>query len=256
MVWIIILVSFIASLLTFFSGFGLGTLLTPVFALFFPLPTAITLTAIVHFLNNIFKLGLVFKNINWPIAFRFGIASIAGALIGAYCLNYLDSSSLNITYHLFHKELTTSFLKITVALLLIVFALFELIPVLKKIEFGTNKLLIGGIITGFFGGLTGNQGALRSAFLIRFNLTKEMFIATGIIIACMVDISRLSVYMKHFSSELINNNSSLLIGATISAFAGAFIGSKALKKVTLSFVQNIVACMLLLIATLLGLGVI
>ena len=49
------LVALLASGLTFFSGFGLGTLLTPVFALFFPIEIAITITSIVHFLNNLFK---------------------------------------------------------------------------------------------------------------------------------------------------------------------------------------------------------
>jgi len=38
------------------SGFGLGTLLLPVFALFFPLPVAIAATALVHLANNFFKL--------------------------------------------------------------------------------------------------------------------------------------------------------------------------------------------------------
>ena len=53
------IVALLASALTFFSGFGLGTLLLPAFALFFPVDVAIALTAIVHFLNNTFKFVLV-----------------------------------------------------------------------------------------------------------------------------------------------------------------------------------------------------
>lgn len=53
---ILCLAALIASLLTFFSGFGLGTILTPVFAIFFPLEIVVALTGVVHFLNNIFKL--------------------------------------------------------------------------------------------------------------------------------------------------------------------------------------------------------
>jgi uncharacterized protein len=55
------LAAFFTAGLTFFSGFGLGTLLLPVFALFFPLETAIGLTALVHLANNLFKLALVGK---------------------------------------------------------------------------------------------------------------------------------------------------------------------------------------------------
>ena len=52
---IISILAFFISILTFFSGFGLGTLLTPVFLIFFPPEFAITATGIVHLLNNIFK---------------------------------------------------------------------------------------------------------------------------------------------------------------------------------------------------------
>jgi uncharacterized membrane protein YfcA len=76
------LVALLGSLLTFFSGFGLGTLLTPVFLLFFPVELAIALTAIVHFLNNIFKLVLVGKHIDWPIALRFGLPAIFFSFLG------------------------------------------------------------------------------------------------------------------------------------------------------------------------------
>jgi hypothetical protein len=38
----------IVSGLTLFSGFGLGTILMPAFALFFPLTVAIAATAVVH----------------------------------------------------------------------------------------------------------------------------------------------------------------------------------------------------------------
>lgn len=42
---IICLVAFITAILTFFSGFGLGTILMPVFAIFFPVEIAIALGA-------------------------------------------------------------------------------------------------------------------------------------------------------------------------------------------------------------------
>lgn len=40
------------SALTLFSGFGLGTILTPVFAIFFPIEVAIASTAVVHLSNE------------------------------------------------------------------------------------------------------------------------------------------------------------------------------------------------------------
>jgi hypothetical protein len=47
---IICVVAFAVSGLTLFSGFGLGTLLMPAFALFFPV--AVAATAVVHLANE------------------------------------------------------------------------------------------------------------------------------------------------------------------------------------------------------------
>jgi uncharacterized membrane protein YfcA len=83
---IICLVAFLTSILTFFSGFGLGTILLPVFALFFPIELAVALTGVVHFFNNVFKLFLVGKNANKAVLINFGIPAVFAAIIGAYVL--------------------------------------------------------------------------------------------------------------------------------------------------------------------------
>ena len=97
---------------------------------------------------------------------------------------------------------------------------------------------------------------MRSAFLIKAGLTKEAFIATGIVIACIVDFSRLGVYFTRFSSSGLHENLTLVIAATMSAFAGAYIGSKLLKKVTLGIVQNIVTVMLIALSVAMAFGLI
>lgn len=140
--------------------------------------------------------------------------------------------------------------------MLIIFAIFEIVPAFQKLEFDKNKLPLGGALSGFFGGLSGLQGALRSAFLIRSGLSKEAYIATGVVIACLVDFTRLSVYATRFVSADLHNNLVLVISATLAAIAGAFIGSKLLKKVTLTFVQKLVAVMLIVISLALGFGLI
>ncbi|MEP7264026.1 MAG: sulfite exporter TauE/SafE family protein [Bacteroidota bacterium] len=251
---IISVVALLASLMTFFSGFGLGTILTPVFILFFPVDVAIALTGIVHLLNNFFKISLVGKQINWPVGLRFGCTAIVGAFIGARLLLMVADSVPLYSYSINDKLFFITPVKLIVAVLMIVFSLFEVIPALAKIQVDRNKLYIGGLISGFFGGLSGNQGALRSMFLIRSGLTKESFIATGILIACFVDLTRLTVYFNRMSDIDIRSNLTVLIIAILSAFAGAFIGSKLLKKVTLSFVQIAVTVMIVLLAVALGTG--
>lgn len=261
----ILLISFtslFASILTFFSGFGLGTILLPVFALFFELPIAVAMTAIVHFLNNSLKMSLLFKDINWYVIIKFGITALIGAFIGAYLLDFLNPSVEVISNHQIsnhqisnyqtaNNELTqsipeTNYLKIIIGSLICIFSVIDLFPNLgSKLSINDKILSIGGFISGFFGGLSGHQGALRSLFLIKLNLEKSAFIATGVFISIIIDISRISVYFVNYKSVLFDSNSYIFIlVALISSIIGVFIGMKLLKKITIKILQYIVAFLL------------
>lgn len=80
----------VGSTLTLFSGFGLGTMMTPVFALFFPVPLAIAATAVVHLASNLFKLGLLARAADWRVVLRFGLPAALAALVGAAALGAVD----------------------------------------------------------------------------------------------------------------------------------------------------------------------
>ncbi|TRX02723.1 sulfite exporter TauE/SafE family protein [Flavobacterium gawalongense] len=253
---IICLAALLGSGLTLFSGFGLGTLLVPVFGLFFPIEIAIILTAIVHFLNNLFKLFLLGKSANLNVVLRFGIPAILFAFLGAYILSLLTDMQPLMDYQMGNHIFEIMPIKLTIGILLLFFSLFEVVPSLANIQFDKKYLPLGGILSGFFGGLSGNQGALRAAFLIRANLSKQSFIATGVVIACLVDISRLTIYSKEIINHSDHFDYTLLTLATLSAFIGAYFGNKLLEKVTIKTIQNLVTVMLILFAILLIMGII
>lgn len=176
MVYLIICaVALVVSALTLFSGFGLGTLLMPTFAIFFPVEIAIATTAIVHLANNIFKLALVGKMADFRIVLRFAIPASIMTIAGALLLNYFANIQPIAEYHLAGKTFTITAVKLVVAFLLAIFAILELYPRFEKLEFHPKYIPLGGALSGFFGGLSGQQGALRSAFLIRAGLKKESF---------------------------------------------------------------------------------
>ena len=255
MILLIAIVALLASLLTLFSGFGLGTILTPAFGLFFPLHVAVALTGIVHLLNNLFKLTLLGRNADWSMVLRFGIPSVIGGMGGAWLLGSL--SNLDAWWHwqcCGHTFAVTP-LKLIIAVLMIFFALMEIVPRLKNLNFASKFLTAGGLLSGFFGGLSGHQGALRSAFLVNTGLKKEGFIATGVVIACLVDFTRLPVYFSRFSTANLVEQWPVLLAATLSAFAGAWLGNRYLKKITLHTVQQLTAVMIITIALLLGSGI-
>jgi uncharacterized membrane protein YfcA len=253
---IICLAAFLTAILTFFSGFGLGTILAPVFAIFFPIDIAIALTGVVHFSNNLFKIALIGRNTDKAVLLRFGIPAILASFAGAWLLLKITVLPTIVEYELWGKTFEITAVKLIIALLLIIFSILEISPSFQKVQFGKDKLVLGGILSGFFGGLSGIQGAIRSAFLIKSGLSKEAYIATGVVIACLVDFTRLSVYASRFTTANLHENMTLLISATLAAIAGAYFGKKLLKKVTLHSIQLVVAIMLILISIALGLGII
>lgn len=248
--------AFLTSILTFFSGFGLGTILAPVFAIFFPIEIAIALTGVVHFTNNIFKIVLVGRMTDKSVLIRFGIPALLASFLGAWTLVRISGIEALYSYEMLGRVFEITPVKLIIALLLIVFSLADILPAVSKISFDKRYLVPGGILSGFFGGLSGIQGAIRSAFLIKSGLSKEAYIATGVAIACLVDISRLSVYVSRFTEAGLVDNIGLLITATLSAIAGALIGRNLLKKVTYRSIQLVVAVMLLVLSVLLGAGII
>ncbi|MFZ1703498.1 MAG: sulfite exporter TauE/SafE family protein [Saprospiraceae bacterium] len=247
-------VAFLVAILTFFSGFGLGTILTPVFMLFFPVDVAIALTGVVHFFNNLFKLILVGKNADKSVLIRFGIPAVLAALVGSWLLINLPNQEPLFQYVLMDKLFEVFPVKLLIAVLLLLFAMMELIPFFQSLQFSQNKLPFGGFLSGFFGGLSGNQGALRTAFLIKAGLSKEAFIGTAVVVSTFVDFTRLSVYSTQFFDSNILENWPVVLSATTAGILGSFIGNKLLKKITLHFLQITVAVMLIVLSIALGLG--
>lgn len=254
--FIICITAFGASLLTFFSGFGLGTLLSPVFMLFFPVEIAIALTGIVHLINNIFKIFLVGKHANKKLLIYFGITAVLGAIVGAWLLTKISHLPILHSYtvggHVFHVTV----IKLVIAALLIIFSLMDIIPYFEKMQFEKKWLVPGGFISGFFGGLSGHQGALRSAFLIKAGVSKQAFVGTTCVISTCVDLSRLGIYSSQFLNPDLLKNIPLVACAALSAIAGAVLGNNLLKKITITFLQRFVAVMLLIIALCLAAGII
>ena len=264
---IICLASLAAAALTLFSGFGLGTLLMPVFAIFFPVPVAIAATAIVHLANNVFKFALLARKANRRVALWFGAASGAGALLGAFMLTLLADRpalyewSFQFNSHEVHAQITIE--KLVVAFVMLAFAVLELAPETRDMAFPPRWLVPGGVLSGFFGGLSGHQGALRSAVLVRAGLTRESFIATGVVCAVIVDVCRLAVYGTSIHAhhwdiirDHVGATGRLLLAACLAAFAGSFLGARLVKKTTISALRSIVGVGLVLLSILLGIGLV
>lgn len=254
---IISIVALLVSILTFFSGFGLGTLLLPAFAWFVPVELAVAATAVVHFANNLFKAALVGKHADRSVLLKFIIPAAIFSFIGAALLMRLGGVDPLMVYTLGGRAYEITLVKLVIAALMMFFALFDLIPAMSKLAFPPNLIPLGGALSGFVGGLSGHQGALRTAVLIRLGLSREAFIGTAVLCAVAVDLVRLGVYGLSFLRAPVEGGGEiwpLILAGTIAAFAGSLIGNKLLKKVTLKGLHLFIGVMILILAVALGMG--
>lgn len=259
--FVICSVALIVAALTLFSGFGLGTLLLPAFAFFFPIEIAVAATAVVHLANNLFKILLVGRHAKLSVTVKFTMPALITSALGAFLLVRLGKIPPISEYLLLGKVFRIEAIKLIMGIIIGFFSILELIPGLEKISLPIKYVPLGGALSGFFGGLSGMQGALRSMFLIRAGLTKEQFIGTGVVSAVIVDLSRLAVYgtalvSGHFAKLQESDTLALVVAGSGAALVGTLVGSRLVKKVTMDVIQKIVGVLLLLVAIGLSVGLI
>lgn len=249
---LVALAAFFSAGLTMYSGFGLGTLMLPVFSLFFPVEVAVVATALVHGANNVFKVSLLGKYADWDVVLRFGMPAIGAAVLGGAALGWISQFDISLKYQLAGLNAEISPIKGVIGFLMLFFALFELMPRFRQMKFDQRYLPLGGLLSGFFGGLSGHQGALRSAFLAKAGLTTERFVGSNAVIGFAVDMVRLSVYgflmWMAGSSFGQFDGWNLVIAGSIAAFAGVMVAKRILHKVTMHSIQTLVGILLFIVA--------
>ncbi len=155
---VICTVAVIVSALTLFSGFGLGTLLMPAFALFFPVSVAVAATAVVHLVNNLFKVLLVGKHANIGVTIRFAVPAAVFAAVGAFVLAYISLMEPLVRYSIWGRSFEITLVKVVIAVLIAAFSILDLLPRFQDLAFDERYVPLGGALSGFFGGLSGLQG--------------------------------------------------------------------------------------------------
>ena len=207
------IVTILAAALTVPAGFGLATMLTPVVLLWLPPHEAIAVVAIIHGAHNAWKLKLLRSCVDYTAVKRYGWALVIGAIIGAVLHSHIPSNPL----------------------LLIVGVALIILPILSVTERWTNIRLpdtedrIGGFGSGFFGGLTGHQGALRAMFLQKRLPDKVAYAATASILALAVDLTRIPIYIM-FEGSAILDEYILIPCLVLSAILGVNLGKRWLTK--------------------------
>tara|TARA_B110000438_G_scaffold297031_1_gene342698 strand:+ start:4444 stop:5172 length:729 start_codon:yes stop_codon:yes gene_type:complete len=213
--------AFLAAALTVPAGFGLSTMLTPLVLLLMGPHEAVAVVAIVHGAHNAGKFAVLKEHVDFSSFRKYGVWLIMGAILGALLQNQVPQDPL----------------------LAIIGIFLIVLPLLSMSEKWTGYSIpeandrIGGFGSGFMGGLSGHQGALRAMFLTRRLPDKMAYAATASILALCVDASRIPVYLA-FRHEEIQPHLVLTCVLVISALLGVNIGKRWLKSLKSEWIHK------------------
>jgi uncharacterized membrane protein YfcA len=224
---LVFVVAAVAAALASVTGFGIGSLLTPTLGLAVGTKIAVAAVSLPHFVGTAVRFWLLRHDVDRTVLWRFGLASAAGGLTGA----------------LLHSRAGTPALSVIFGGLLIFVAISELSGLAKRMRLHGTVALLGGALSGLLGGLVGNQGGIRSAALLGFDLPKRAFVATATATGLIVDLARLPVYLWTEGSA-IAGIWPMTATATAGVILGTLFGGRLLSRVPDSLFRPIVAVVL------------
>jgi uncharacterized protein len=206
------------------AGFGIGSLLTPVFGMSVGTKVAVAAVSIPHVVGTTARLWLLRGQIDRRLLLTFGLTSAAGGLCGA----------------LLHEWTSTFGLTMVFGVLLLFVATSELTGLSKRMRFRGPAAWIAGALSGLLGGLVGNQGGIRSAAMLGVHLPRQAFVATATAVALIVDGARLPVYLATTGHELLEMWPTVA-AATVGVVIGTLFGHRLLMRIPEERFRMIVA---------------
>ncbi len=223
-------VAFFAGSISSITGFGIGTILTPFMALQFGVKLAVAAVSVPHFTGNALRFWTLRHKLDKHVLRTFGVMSAAGALAGS----------------LLHVFAQNPALRLVLGLLLIIAGLLGVTGREAHIRLGRVGAWIGGGLSGFFGALIGNQGGLRAAAMLAFDVPKEAFVATATATALIVDAVRMPIYAAHESGAIASIYPEVLIGAA-GVIAGTYFGRALFGRIPEALFRRFVGTLILVL---------
>ena len=154
--WAIFVVAIVAGAIASVTGFGIGSLLTPLLALQVDTRLAVAAVSIPHAIATALRLWMLQGQVDRRVLWSFGLTSAAGGLAGAALYGLASNRWLTLVF----------------GLLLLLVAISEMTGMARRMRFHGAVAWVAGAASGLLGGLVGNQGGIRSAALLGFDLSK------------------------------------------------------------------------------------
>jgi uncharacterized membrane protein YfcA len=227
---LVALIGLLAAGIAAVAGFGIGSLLTPALALETGTKVAVAAIAIPHFVGTAQRFWLLRRHVDHRVLLGFGIASAVGGLAGALVHVWVSSRALAVVFG------------IVVALA----GISELTGWMRRVQWGHGSAWAAGALSGALGGMVGNQGGIRTAALLGFDVPKEAFVATSTAIGLFVDGARLPVYLATQWRDLVGVWPLILV-ATIAVVVGTALGTRVLGHLPQTTFRRVIGVLLVLL---------
>ena len=223
-------VGIVAGAIAAIAGFGIGSLLTPVLSAAVGTELAVAAVSIPHLAGTAFRFWRLGVKPDRRVFRSFGLTSAAGGLAGA----------------LLHGRAGSPVLALVFGCLLLFTSASEWLGWSQRMRFTGPGAWIAGGVSGMFGGLVGNQGGIRSAALLGFDLERRCFVATATAIGLVVDAARMPLYFYQASHRLVGLASWLAL-ATLGVLIGTLLGNRILVWIPERQFRRVVAVVLALL---------
>ena len=223
-------VALVAGAVAAVTGFGVGSLLTPALALETGTKVAVAAVAIPHFIGSALRYWMLRRHVDRRILIGFGVASAAGGLVGALLGTRFSSRGLAIVF----------------GALLLLAGISEFTGWIQQVRWRPRAAWVAGAVSGALGGLVGNQGGIRTAAMLGFDVPKQSFVATATAIALFVDGARLPVYLATQWRELAAIWP-LILTATVGVVIGTVSGTRILGRVPQRIFRRVIAVLLMVL---------
>lgn len=227
---LVAIVGLIAAAIAAVAGFGIGSLLTPTLSLSTGTKLAVAAISIPHLVGTVQRFWLLRAHVDRRVLFGFGIASAAGGLAGALAHVWVSSRSLAVVF----------------GIVVAVAGVSELTGWMRRVRWGRRAAWAAGGLSGLLGGMVGNQGGIRTAALLGFDVPKEAFVATSTAVGLFVDGARMPVYLATEWREILGIWP-LVLTATVAVVVGTALGTRVLGRLPQQIFRRVIAVLLVVL---------
>ncbi len=226
--FILLICSFAAAIVSGTAGFGGSLLLLPVVTIFIGAEAAVPVLAIAQLIGNLARMATGFRQIDWKSVGWFSLSALPLAALGAFGFALLPKDAVT-------RCIGAGLVMLAVAKLLLK----------KDLPKGKGTLLAGGALTGGLSGLCGSGGPIGAAAFLSLGLSPVAYIASEAAGATAMHILKIVVYSRLTNMTL----QTLTVGAAMGCamLIGTFAAKYFIKGMTKNKFQIYVASILCLV---------